>query len=129
MQSIGCFVGGGYVGVAVQIGGVGVGGAGVGGDHVGGAGVGGDHVGGDGVGASVGGENVAPTIHIISKLLSSKPLALKLMYISPPLLLLTRTLFPTFRYNELKEEWSAFMTNRSSIIDGLRTKVNDTVPG
>ena len=66
-----CSVGGGNVGVAVQIGGVGVGGADVG-------------------GASVGGAYVSPTIHVISKLLCSQlALPVKLMYISPPLLLLT----------------------------------------
>ena len=107
----GASVGGGsVVGVAVQIGGVGVGGADVG-------------------GGSVKGAEVSPTIHVSSKLLSSKPPALKLMYISPPLLLLTRTLFPPIRYRDLKEEWSAFMTNRSAIPDGLRTKVNHTDPG
>ena len=76
VQSSGCGVGGvsvrgGCVGVAVQIGGVGVGGADVGGGRV----------------ASVGGAYVSPTIHVISKLLCSQPPALKLMYISPPLLL------------------------------------------
>ena len=68
----GASVGGGNVGVAVQIGGVGVGGADVG-------------------GGSVKGADVSPTIHVISKLYPTQlPLpALKLMYISPPLLLLT----------------------------------------
>ena len=65
--------------MAVQIGGVGVGGAG---RAVG--------------GARVEGANVSPTIHMILKLLPFKPLGL-LMYISPPLLLLTVVLSPPIR--------------------------------
>ena len=80
----GASVGGVCVGVAVSE-------TGVGGDQVGGAGVRGGDVGGRGA-------YVSPTIHVIWKLLCSQPPALKLMYISLPLLLLTVVLSPPIGY-------------------------------